>query len=125
MRWPRPSWPLSEGSVRIDRPLQGPGVCVHRCASDCEFVRLYAHESVSLRDPQRQNNEVEAQTIDFRIMVGQRADALCVRVSWEDLRRGGCILCNDLALSGTEEVWLSCSVPGACAVHGVVSLGAL
>ena len=126
MRWQHPSWPLSEGSVCVDRPLQGPGLCVHRCAGDCEFVRLYAHESVPLREPQRDAAAamVEALAIDFRIMVGQRRDALCVRVSSEELRRGACVLCDNLALSGTEEVWVSCSLPGACTVHGVVSLGA-
>lgn len=96
--------PLSEGTVVLERGTNTPGSRVHR-ATRREFVTLYAVELAS----------AEAQECaDIHVHIGDRP-AVRARLS-----RGKPSIVN-MCVEGGEEVWVSCTVPRAYALYGVVS----
>lgn len=106
---------LTEGTVRLTRPHNGPGVLVHSERSGA-FVTLKCASYVDLEALNNIENALEGDNVDtlVRVIIGKNDYGLVFRVPRENCG----VICSDLWVNAGDEVWISTSRVGKHVIFG-------
>ena len=103
---------LSEGITMLSRPLQGPGICVHRNGETGKSLCLYVIPAMNIENMEENIND-ECVVYAY-IYVGNSNIVLR-----KTIHQNTNVLLENMWLQPYEEVWISISQPNKYAVYGL------